>query len=79
MTYYRSLYSLKQARTEAKLLLSAILAVPAWRGSLDLECEEAFSTTSIIFKEEAASLDRTASSATIAEVSLSELSSAELS
>ncbi|CAM9712319.1 unnamed protein product, partial [Hapterophycus canaliculatus] len=56
------------AKTEAKLLLSVILDIPTWRCSLDLGCEDASKITAILLKEEAESLDRTASSATIAEV-----------
>ncbi|CAM9479512.1 unnamed protein product, partial [Scytosiphon promiscuus] len=58
----------EEARTEAKLLLSVILAIPTWRRSLDLGCPEAMSMTAVILKEEARHLDRTASSSTIAEV-----------
>lgn len=53
---------------EAKHLLSVVLAIPSWRGSLDLACEEAMSVTAVLLEEETAALNRTAASAPVTKV-----------
>lgn len=50
----------RQAKTEAKRLLSTMFAVPGWRCSLDLDSEEALSLTSVLLKEEAEALSQAA-------------------
>ncbi|CAN0451645.1 unnamed protein product, partial [Ectocarpus sp. 12 AP-2014] len=47
------------AKTEAKLLLAAMLATRAWRCSLDLACEKASSLAAVLLEEEAVALTHT--------------------
>ncbi|CAM9944307.1 unnamed protein product, partial [Ectocarpus sp. 4 AP-2014] len=57
------------AKTEAKLLLAAMLATRAWRCSLDLACEKASSVAAVFLEEEAVALTcTTAPGATRSEV-----------
>lgn len=51
-----------QAKTEAKLLLAAMLTTRAWRCSLDLACEKASSLAAVLLEEEAVALTRTTAS-----------------
>ncbi|CAB1102286.1 unnamed protein product [Ectocarpus sp. CCAP 1310/34] len=46
-------------KTEAKLLLAAMLATRDWRCSLDLACEKALTLTAVLLEEEAVALTRT--------------------
>lgn len=50
----------RKVKAEARHLLSVMLAIPSWRGCLDLACQEAMSVTAVLLEDETAALNRTA-------------------